>query len=81
MASIPGAVQVHDLHVWTLTSGKYAMSGHAVVVDDVMAADRILRELHTLLHDRFRVEHTTIQIERRQLMQIADRDGQSTSTK
>lgn len=80
MAAVRGTVQVHDLHVWTLTSGKYAMSGH-VVVDDVMAADRILRELHALLHDRFGVEHTTIQIEPRQLVQIADRDGQSTSTK
>lgn len=80
MAAVPGAVQVHDLHVWTLTSGKYAMSGH-VVVENVMAADRILRELHTLLHDRFGVEHTTIQIEPRQLVQIADRDGQSESTK
>ena len=80
MASIPGAVQVHDLHVWTLTSGKYAMSGH-VVVDDVAAADRLLRDLHALLHDRFGVEHTTIQIEPRQLVQIADHPGQSTPPK
>jgi cobalt-zinc-cadmium efflux system protein len=80
MASIPGAVQVHDLHVWTLTSGKYAMSGH-VVVDDVAAADRILRDLHALLHDRFGVEHTTIQIEPRQLMQIANHAGQATHPK
>ena len=75
MASVPGIVQVHDLHVWTLTSRKYAMSGH-VVVDDVAASDRILRDLHAVLHERFGVEHTTIQIESRPLVQISDHDGQ-----
>lgn len=80
MIRVPGVRRVHDLHVWTLTSGRYAMSGH-VVVDDVAAADRILRDLHALLHDRFGVEHTTIQIEPRQLVQIADHAGQSTPSK
>ena len=79
MASVPGVTQIHDLHVWTLTSGKYAMSGH-VVVDDVAASDRILRDLHAALHDRFGVEHTTIQIESRPLVQIANHDTQSTGT-
>ena len=77
MADVRGVMQVHDLHVWTLTSGKYAMSGH-VVVDDVAASDRILRDLHTVLHDRFGVEHTTIQVEPRQLVQIAEHDSRST---
>ena len=77
MADVPGVTQVHDLHVWTLTSGKYAMSGH-VVVDDVAASDRILRDLHAVLHDRFGVEHTTIQIEPRHLVQIAEHSRQST---
>src|SRR5947207_332623 len=33
IASVPGVQSVHDLHVWTLTSGVIAMSGHAIVVD------------------------------------------------
>jgi len=72
MARVPGVRQVHDLHVWALTSGKYAMSGH-VQVEDLAAGDRILQELHTLLHERFGIEHTTIQLESAPLVQIAAR--------
>jgi cobalt-zinc-cadmium efflux system protein len=69
MREVAGVRQVHDLHVWTLTSGKYAMSGH-VLVDDVAASGRILRELHALLHGRFDIDHTTIQVETEALVQI-----------
>ena len=62
MREVPGVQAVHDLHAWTLTSGKYAMSGH-VVVDDLAATDRILPELHARLHERFGLDHTTIQPE------------------
>jgi cobalt-zinc-cadmium efflux system protein len=58
----PGVRRVHDLHVWTLTSGREAMSAH-VVVEDVGASDRLLRELHAVLHARFGIDHTTIQLE------------------
>ncbi|OGK77900.1 MAG: hypothetical protein A2X52_03945 [Candidatus Rokubacteria bacterium GWC2_70_16] len=63
MAEMPGVRRVHDLHVWTLTSGREAMSAH-VVVDAAAAGDPILRDLHVLLHARFGVDHTTIQVER-----------------
>src|SRR5438876_883638 len=53
---------VHDLHVWTLTSGREAMSAH-VVVTDVAESDRLLRQLHEVLHARFGIDHTTIQLE------------------
>jgi len=76
MAGIDGVHQVHDLHVWTLTSGKEAMSGH-VVVENLTEGDRIIRDLHSLLHDRFGVEHTTIQLESRPLVQIVTREGTS----
>lgn len=72
MASVPGVRQVHDLHAWTLTSGKYAMSGH-VLVEDLAAGNQILRDLHELLHERFGIEHTTIQLESEPLVQIAAR--------
>lgn len=75
IASAPGVRQVHDLHVWTLTSGKHAMSGH-VVVEDLAAGDRILRDLHDLLHERFGIEHTTIQLESAPLIQIATPPGE-----
>jgi len=62
MAEMPGVRRVHDLHIWTLTSGREAMSAH-VVVDAGAASDRILQALHLLLHVRFGIDHTTIQVE------------------
>jgi cobalt-zinc-cadmium efflux system protein len=62
MAAVAGVRRVHDLHVWTLTSGREAMSAH-VVVEPGAPADRILHELHVALHTRFGIDHTTIQIE------------------
>ena len=68
--------RVHDLHVWTLTSGREAMSAH-VVVEAGAPADRILEELHLVLHARFGIDHTTIQIETEPapLIQITPRAG------
>jgi len=68
--------RVHDLHVWTLTSGREAMSAH-VVVEAGAPADRILEELHLVLHARFGIDHTTLQIETEPapLIQITPRAG------
>jgi cobalt-zinc-cadmium efflux system protein len=57
-----GVKRVHDLHVWTLTSGREAMSAH-VEVEPGTPASRVLDELHVVLHARFGIDHTTIQIE------------------
>lgn len=62
MTRVPGVRRVHDLHVWTLTSGREAMSAH-VVVDDVRETERLLEGLHGVLHARFGIDHTTIQLE------------------
>src|SRR5258706_248003 len=59
---VPGVRRVHDLHVWTLTSGREAMSAH-VVVADVRESERLLEALHAVLHARFGIDHTTIQLE------------------
>ena len=72
MLEIPGTREVHDLHVWTLTSGKYAMSGH-VGVGDPRQGNEILRRLHAMLHEQFGIEHTTIQLESQELAQIVTR--------
>jgi cobalt-zinc-cadmium efflux system protein len=69
MSTASGVRAVHDLHVWTLTSGKEAMSSH-VVVDDLAASSRILHDLHKLLHERFGIEHTTLQLESELLIQL-----------
>jgi cobalt-zinc-cadmium efflux system protein len=62
LRSVAGVRRVHDLHVWTLTSGREAMSAH-VVVGGEASADRILEDLHVILHARFGIDHTTIQVE------------------
>ncbi len=69
MSTIRGVAAVHDLHVWTLTSGREAMSSH-VVVNTLSAGREILGALHQLLHERFGIEHTTIQLEEETLVQL-----------
>jgi cobalt-zinc-cadmium efflux system protein len=63
MVQVAGVRRIHDLHVWTLTSGREAMSAH-VVVEDPRQSDRLLEALHAVLHARFGIDHTTIQLEK-----------------
>jgi cobalt-zinc-cadmium efflux system protein len=62
VASLPGVSGIHDLHIWTVTSGFHAMSGH---VDLEAGADpeAVRRAVHRLLHNDYDIEHTTIQTE------------------
>jgi cobalt-zinc-cadmium efflux system protein len=62
MREAHGVRAVHDLHVWTLTSGTEAMSAH-VLVDDLADGQHVLGDLQQLLRERFGIEHTTIQLE------------------
>jgi len=62
LCSVAGVRRVHDLHVWTLTSEREAMSAH-VVVDDVRDSERLLETLHAVMHARFGIDHTTLQLE------------------
>jgi len=57
-----GVSDVHDLHVWTITSGRDALSAHVIHARSISQPD-LLRELRTKLHDRFGVDHLTIQME------------------
>jgi cobalt-zinc-cadmium efflux system protein len=62
MSDIPGVQAVHDLHIWTVTSGFLAMSAHVDLERDAEPG-AIRRTLHRLLHQRYRISHTTIQTE------------------
>ncbi|MFN0087230.1 MAG: cation diffusion facilitator family transporter [Blastocatellia bacterium] len=62
IGTVAGVRQVHDLHIWTITSGRYAVTAH-VVVHDASESYRVLRELRALLAARFDLNHSTIQIE------------------
>lgn len=73
MAAHPGVLEVHDLHVWEVTSGFAALSAHVLVPEgDDCHARR--RELETLLGERFHIDHTTLQVDHRapQLVQLQD---------
>jgi cobalt-zinc-cadmium efflux system protein len=54
---------VHDLHVWTLTSGYAALSAH-VVCGHGEQREMLLARVNRLLREEFRITHTTIQLER-----------------
>jgi cobalt-zinc-cadmium efflux system protein len=60
--SHPGVTDVHDLHVWEISSGFPALSAH-VLVGQGEDCHAIRRELETILHERFGIDHTTLQVE------------------
>ena len=68
LSGITGVVEVHDLHVWVITSGLPSLSAHVVVEDDALAArglGALLDELCACVSDDFDVEHVTFQVEPR----------------
>ena len=72
IAAHPGVEEVHDLHVWEVTSGFPALSAHVLVPAGDDCHER-RRELEAMLHDRFDIAHTTLQVEHRhadELLQI-----------
>jgi cobalt-zinc-cadmium efflux system protein len=62
MEGHPGVVSVHDLHVWTLTSGYIALSAH-VVARDPYGAQALLVPLRELVYHDFGIQHATLQVE------------------
>ncbi|MDZ5449282.1 cation diffusion facilitator family transporter [Labrys sp. ZIDIC5] len=66
LVEIPGVVAVHDLHVWTITSGLDAMSGHLVLADMARARE-VLVAARELVGHEFGISHVTIQTEDRAL--------------
>ena len=61
MADVPGVKGIHDLHIWTITSGLDALSSH-VVVPVGEDRDAVLQHLQQLLAEQFGIEHVTLQI-------------------
>jgi cobalt-zinc-cadmium efflux system protein len=62
MAQVAGVASVHDLHIWTLSSGRVALSAH-VDLADLATWPAVLAELRNLLHERFDIGHVTLQPE------------------
>ncbi len=64
ICSVPGVIQVHDLHVWGVCSAHIILSAHAVIDDlRISQAQIIMDEMKQRLKELFGIEHTTIQLE------------------
>ncbi len=73
MESAKGVVAVHDLHIWTISSGLYALSAHLVVDAEAIGRnDTILTEVKSGLRRRFGIDHTTLQIESAEYAHVDD---------
>jgi cobalt-zinc-cadmium efflux system protein len=69
LRAVPGVEEVHDLHVWTLTTGRYALSAH-VVAGPGTGDDAVLATVTEVCRHDFGIEHTTIQVERENRLRV-----------
>lgn len=66
LEEIDGVIDVHDLHIWTITSGLDSLSCH-ILIEDNKSSHEVLQEAINKIKDRFKIEHATIQIENSQI--------------
>jgi cobalt-zinc-cadmium efflux system protein len=62
LADLPGVLEVHDLHIWAMSTTETAMTAHLVMATDACHAT-FLRDVGAALHQRFKIEHSTVQVE------------------
>ena len=61
---VDGVIAIHDVHIWSITSGLHSLSAHVVVqVEGEQRHDELLRRLHEVLQREFKIEHSTLQLE------------------
>ncbi|MBY0121254.1 cation diffusion facilitator family transporter [Bacillus sp. S/N-304-OC-R1] len=65
LTNIPHVKEVHDIHIWSITSGMPMLSCH-IGIDEDGVHDIILHHAQSILHDDFGIEHSTIQVEKRE---------------
>jgi cobalt-zinc-cadmium efflux system protein len=64
IAKVKGVREAYHIHLWTITSGVYAMSAHVLIDDQLVSRSReVIDEIRSLLSNKFNVLHSTIQIE------------------
>jgi cobalt-zinc-cadmium efflux system protein len=74
LAAMEGIVEIHDLHVWEVTSGFVAVAAHVVVAPNDDCHLR-RRELQSVLHERFGIGHTTLQVDHESWQPLVQIDG------
>jgi len=76
ISSVDGVKGVHDLHVWTITSGLYALSGHITVDTDMISdGSKIAGKVASRLKESFGIEHVTLQVEKETLENIQEHEA------
>jgi cobalt-zinc-cadmium efflux system protein len=74
--SVEGVLDVHELHIWSITTGMPALSGHVVVPPSgPPETDSVLERIKVMLKSRFEIEHATIQVESRCFEMSGDLHG------
>ena len=63
LMTLPGVVDLHDLHVWALGTAENALTAHLVISEQITDHSRLLLAAEKLLHDSFGITHVTLQIE------------------
>lgn len=65
MRTVPGVADIHDLHLWALTSGRNVLTAHLVLTDGAGDEQAVLKGASDLLHEQYKITGTTLQIEPR----------------
>lgn len=79
LKEISGVQDAHDLHVWSLTSGKNIATAHLIIAEDA-DHQNIIDEANRTLADRFAIRHATIQVEHEELASRCDPCGSTVAT-
>jgi cobalt-zinc-cadmium efflux system protein len=79
LASIPGVLDAHDLHVWSLTSGRNIATTHLVIAEDA-DHQKIIDAANRMLAERFSIQHATIQVEHDELADKCNPCGPTAAT-
>ena len=73
IGAIPGVIEVHDLHVWCITTGLPALSGHVRIAGGATgSSDDMLNRIKQTVHERFGIVHTTLQLESTSYQELGD---------
>jgi len=67
MRKIPGVINIHDLHVWSINNQRINLTAHVIIHEDT-AYSETLKSLETALHHKFKINHSTLQLEYEECM-------------
>ncbi|MEO2002066.1 MAG: cation diffusion facilitator family transporter, partial [Pirellulales bacterium] len=76
LAAIPGVLEIHDLHVWGMSTSEVMLTAHLVIAESNRQSSR--KEVESVLHEQFAITHTTLQFEEPVASQVYPQQPDST---